>query len=122
MDMMLPCTLMTSYAFMLPVSTPPNAIAYSYGYLNMMDMVKAGSVLNVVGVLACLFSVHIFGPATFGTNDPCPAFMNSTACGTATQIGNLTTMALNDSILNATTMGLNGGILNVTTIGLNGGN
>ena len=74
--------------------------------------VKAGSVLNVVGVLACLFSVHVFGPATFGTNDPCPAFMNSTACGTATNIilnGNLTTMGLNDSILNATTMALNGG-------------
>merc|ERR550519_896797 len=47
--LMLPATLITSYAFMLPVSTPPNAIAYSYGHLKMLDMVKAGSVLNVLG-------------------------------------------------------------------------
>lgn len=36
---MLPCTISASLAFMLPVATPPNAIAFSYGNLKVMDMV-----------------------------------------------------------------------------------
>lgn len=42
--LMLPATVITSYAFMLPVSTPPNAIAYSYGHLTMGDMVSLSDV------------------------------------------------------------------------------
>ena len=37
---MLPCTISASLAFMLPVATPPNAIAFSYGNLRVMDMVR----------------------------------------------------------------------------------
>lgn len=40
---MLPCTISASLAFMLPVATPPNAIAFSYGTLKVLDMVKAHS-------------------------------------------------------------------------------
>lgn len=36
---MLPCTISASLAFMLPVATPPNAIAFSYGNLRVLDMV-----------------------------------------------------------------------------------
>ncbi|MBX3365121.1 MAG: SLC13/DASS family transporter [Phycisphaeraceae bacterium] len=44
-----------SLAFMLPVGTPPNAMVYATGFIRIADMVKAGILLNIVGVvLACV--------------------------------------------------------------------
>ena len=42
--------LCTSLAFMLPVSTPPNAITYSSGYIPITKMIKAGVILDIIGV------------------------------------------------------------------------
>ena len=49
--LMLPATLSASCAFMLPIATPPNAIVFSSGEVEIRDMVRAGLVLNLVGVL-----------------------------------------------------------------------
>lgn len=49
-------TLGASLAFMLPVSTPPNAIVYSSGYVPITSMIRHGIVLDVAGfILIVLF-------------------------------------------------------------------
>jgi len=54
-------TLAASCAFMLPVATPPNAIVFSSGYVNIAQMVKAGFWLNILSVLVISFLVSFTG-------------------------------------------------------------
>ncbi|PLY06185.1 MAG: anion transporter [Arcobacter sp.] len=44
-------TICASYAFMLPIATPPNAIAMSSGAVKVKDMAKYGIVFNIFGIL-----------------------------------------------------------------------
>jgi solute carrier family 13 (sodium-dependent dicarboxylate transporter), member 2/3/5 len=46
-----PVTLSASMAFMFPISTPPNAVVFSTGYIRIKDMAVAGFVLNVISIL-----------------------------------------------------------------------
>jgi sodium-dependent dicarboxylate transporter 2/3/5 len=46
-----PITLAASCAFMLPVATPPNAIVFASGVVSIPQMVRAGVILNIVGML-----------------------------------------------------------------------
>lgn len=49
--LVVPVTLAASCAFMMPISTPPNAIVYSSGHIKMNDMIKAGSILNIISII-----------------------------------------------------------------------
>lgn len=62
----IPVTLAASCAFMLPVATPPNAIVFSSGHVSIPRMMRAGFVLNILGVgvlsvIALKLVPHIFG-------------------------------------------------------------
>ncbi len=46
-----------SYGFMLPVSTPPNAIVYGSGMIPITKMIRSGSVFDVVGAILITFGV-----------------------------------------------------------------
>ncbi|MFZ9982031.1 MAG: SLC13 family permease [Cyclobacteriaceae bacterium] len=47
----LPVTFAASCAFMMPISTPPNAILFASGYIKMKEMVKTGFFLNLFSLL-----------------------------------------------------------------------
>ena len=51
MLLMVPAAMSASCAFMLPVATPPNAIVFGSGLLNIPKMAKAGIALNLVGIV-----------------------------------------------------------------------
>jgi sodium-dependent dicarboxylate transporter 2/3/5 len=64
--LMIPATVSASCAFMLPVATPPNAIIFGSGRVRIHDMVKAGLVLNLIGLLAVTAIVYFVAIPVFG--------------------------------------------------------
>ncbi|KAK2842771.1 hypothetical protein Q5P01_012971 [Channa striata] len=62
---LIPTTLCTSFSFLLPVSNPPNAVVFAYGHITIMDMVKAGIGVNVIGVLSVLLAMATWGVPLF---------------------------------------------------------
>ncbi|XP_017289272.1 solute carrier family 13 member 5 [Kryptolebias marmoratus] len=74
---MVPCTLSSSFAFMLPVATPPNAIVFSYGHLKVADMARTGIVMNIIGILCITLAINTWGKAMFHL-DTFPAWANAT--------------------------------------------
>ncbi|WP_031347759.1 SLC13 family permease [Sulfurimonas hongkongensis] len=57
---MMVATLCASYAFMLPIATPPNAIAMSSGAVDVKSMMKYGFVLNLVGIFLIVMIAEFF--------------------------------------------------------------
>jgi sodium-dependent dicarboxylate transporter 2/3/5 len=53
-------TICASYAFMLPIATPPNAIAMSSGSVKVKDMIKFGLLFNIIGVLSITFVALVY--------------------------------------------------------------
>lgn len=50
LNLLIPVTMASSCAFMLPMATPPNAIVFASGYVKVNQMVKAGILLNLIAV------------------------------------------------------------------------
>lgn len=62
----IPMAIAASCAFMLPVSTPPNAIVFSSGYIQIKDMVKTGVILNIISVIILTVSAFTIIKWAFG--------------------------------------------------------
>ncbi|MEM8566276.1 MAG: DASS family sodium-coupled anion symporter [Bacteroidota bacterium] len=49
--LVIPATIASSCAFMMPISTPPNAIVFASGHIKIKDMMRAGILLNIVSII-----------------------------------------------------------------------
>jgi sodium-dependent dicarboxylate transporter 2/3/5 len=63
--LMIPATLASSLAFMLPTATPPNAIIFGTNRINIATMVRTGFLLNMLGILTVVVITWLFGNAVF---------------------------------------------------------
>ena len=58
--------LSASLAMSLPISTPPNAIAYSKGFIETKQMATVGIIVGVFGMIVGYSALIFFGNAVFG--------------------------------------------------------
>jgi sodium-dependent dicarboxylate transporter 2/3/5 len=64
--LMLPATISASCAFMLPVATPPNAIVFASGEVEMRHMIRTGTVLNILGVVLVSLTFYFLSSRILG--------------------------------------------------------
>uniref|UniRef100_A0A8C2JR42 Solute carrier family 13 member 4 n=1 Tax=Cyprinus carpio TaxID=7962 RepID=A0A8C2JR42_CYPCA len=62
---LIPATMCVSFGVMLPVGNPPNAIVFSYGHVQISDMVKAGFGVNLIGVFVVMLAIMTWGEPLF---------------------------------------------------------
>ncbi len=63
--LLIPVTMASSCAFMLPMATPPNAIVFASGYIKVHQMARAGIVLNIIAVLLLIIMFQFIIPLIF---------------------------------------------------------
>lgn len=65
-----PAAMAASYAFMMPMGTPPNAIVFGPGYLRVPQMARAGFLLNVMAIILITAVAYWLLPVVFGIQRP----------------------------------------------------
>ena len=63
--LLIPVTIASSCAFMLPMATPPNAIVFASGYIKVHQMARAGVILNLISVALLVLMFQFFIPLVF---------------------------------------------------------
>lgn len=58
--LMLPATLISGMAFLLPIGTPPNAVIFGSGRIKVADMIKYGWIVKLVSIIVVVLFVVIF--------------------------------------------------------------
>ena len=56
----------SSFAFTMPVATPPNAIIFSSGWIRTTQMFRAGIVLDAIGLLVVPVAAFLLGSRLWG--------------------------------------------------------
>lgn len=64
--LMVPTALAATCAFMMPVATPPNAIVFGSGHVNIAQMVRAGLILNAVAMMLILLITYTLATWVLG--------------------------------------------------------
>lgn len=64
--LLVPTALAANCSYMMPVGTPPNAIVYGSGRIELTEMVKAGVWLNLLLVPLIVLILWLLGPAVLG--------------------------------------------------------
>lgn len=63
--LLIPVTIASSCAFMLPMATPPNAIVFASGYIKVSQMAKVGIVLNIISIILLVLVFQFIIPLVF---------------------------------------------------------
>ncbi len=58
--LLLPTTIAASFGFMLPIGTPPNAIAFGTGLVPMGHMAKCGALLNLIACVVLTLATVVY--------------------------------------------------------------
>lgn len=66
--LVVPAALAASCAFMMPVATPPNAIVFGSGLVTIPQMVRAGFLLNICGIVVITALAYSLLLAVFGVD------------------------------------------------------
>ncbi len=72
--LMMTAAVCASMAFMLPVATPPNAVAYGSGYVTARDLLRSGWGLNLIGVAVWTFFLFTVVLWALGLSPALPAW------------------------------------------------
>ena len=62
----LPVALFATLGFMLPVATPPNAVIFGSGAVEIRHMLRAGAILDLVGIVVVAVAIIFLGDLVFG--------------------------------------------------------
>ncbi len=65
LHLLIPVTIASSCAFMLPMATPPNAIVFASGYIKVHQMARVGIVLNLIAVALLVLLFQFVLPLLF---------------------------------------------------------
>ena len=63
--LMIPVVFSASFAFMLPMATPPNTVIFASEKIRISSMLKAGMILNIIGIIIISFSIFTLGKLIF---------------------------------------------------------
>jgi solute carrier family 13 (sodium-dependent dicarboxylate transporter), member 2/3/5 len=64
--LMFPVVVGASYAFMMPMGTPPNAVVFATGRITIRQMAGVGIILNLISIVSITLVCYFLAPVLLG--------------------------------------------------------